>query len=285
MVGLFDRFTDRAKKVLVLAQEEALRFNHNYIGTEHLLVGLVVEGNGIAAKVLANFGLDPPRVREAFAFRIGRGDQPVKGELLFAPRAKRVIEFAMDEARALNHNYVGTEHLLLGLIRREEGTDRQPVAIMLLNELGVDLERVREQLIQVVWGAPRGTAAAGTPSVHVPVVQRTRDNVVTCRVDDRALGALDALVEAGVYTTRSEAAARLITAGIEANQALLERVYANVAEIRRIREQTQKLTESWRAGEGEGPTAPPGQSGQGQGQPPGDQPPDTVGPPASAPPP
>jgi ATP-dependent Clp protease ATP-binding subunit ClpA len=263
MSDRFDKFTERAKKALVLAQDEARRFNHNYIGTEHLLVGLVAEGNGIAAKVLANFGLDLPRVREAFAFRIGRGDQPVKGDITMAPRAKRVIELAIEEARGLNHNYVGTEHLLLGLIRREEGTDRQPVAIMLLDEMGVDLERVREQLIRVVSGAPGGTAAAGTPGVrgpvvHVPgpVVQRTRDNVVTCRVDDRALDALDALVEAGVYTTRSEAAARLIVAGMEANRPLLEKVYANVAEIRRLRDQTRQMTESWRA---EGAAETPGE--------------------------
>ena len=117
----FDKFTDRARKVLTLAQEEAQRFNHNYIGTEHLLLGLVREGEGVAARVLENMGVELPKVRTAVEFIIGRGDRPVVGEIGLTPRAKRVIELAIDEARRLGHNYIGTEHLLLGLVREGEG--------------------------------------------------------------------------------------------------------------------------------------------------------------------
>ena len=117
----FDKFTDRARKVLTLAQDEAQRFNHNYIGTEHLLLGLVREGEGVAARVLENMNVELPKVRTAVEFIIGRGDRPVVGEVGLTPRAKRVIELAIDEARRLGHNYIGTEHLLLGLVREGEG--------------------------------------------------------------------------------------------------------------------------------------------------------------------
>src|SRR5436190_1579218 len=114
----FDKFTERARKVLTLAQEEATRFNHNYIGTEHLLLGLVREGEGVAAKVLSNLGVELNRVRSAVEFIIGRGDRMIVGEIGLTPRAKKVIELAVDEARRLGHHYIGTEHLLLGLVRQ-----------------------------------------------------------------------------------------------------------------------------------------------------------------------
>src|SRR5918993_4572545 len=121
MSDRFDKFTERAKKVLVLAQEEAQRFNHNYIGTEHLLLGLVREGEGIAAKVLSNLGVELNKVRSAVEFIIGRGDRMVIGDISLTPRAKKVIELSVDEARRLNHNHIGTEHLLLGLVREGGG--------------------------------------------------------------------------------------------------------------------------------------------------------------------
>ena len=121
MSDRFDKFTERAKKVLVLAQEEAQRFNHNYIGTEHLLLGLVREGEGIAAKVLSNLGVELNKVRSAVEFIIGRGDRMVIGDISLTPRAKKVIELSVEEARRLNHNHIGTEHLLLGLVREGEG--------------------------------------------------------------------------------------------------------------------------------------------------------------------
>ncbi|MGC4106514.1 MAG: ATP-dependent Clp protease ATP-binding subunit [Thermomicrobiales bacterium] len=145
MAEKFDKFTDRARKVLTLAQEEAQRFNHNYIGTEHLLLGLVREGDGVAAKVLANMGVQLPKVRSAVEFIIGRGDSMIMGEIGLTPRAKKVIELSVDEARRLNHHYIGTEHLLLGLVREGEG-----IAAGVLESLGVNLEKVRAQVMQVV---------------------------------------------------------------------------------------------------------------------------------------
>src|SRR5579884_3304277 len=145
MPDRFDKFTERARKVLQLAQEEAQRFNHNYIGTEHLLLGLVREGEGVAAKVLANLGVDLNKVRSAVEFIIGRGDRTVTGDIGLTPRAKKVIELAVDEARRLDHHYVGTEHLLLGLIREGEG-----IAAGVLESLGVTLEKARAEVLKVL---------------------------------------------------------------------------------------------------------------------------------------
>ena len=145
MADKFERFTERARRVLMLAQEEAQRFNHNYIGTEHILLGLVREGEGVAAKVLASMGVELNKVRSAVEFIIGRGDKMVLGEIGLTPRAKKVIELAVDEARRLNHQYIGTEHLLLGLIREGEG-----IAAGVLESLGVNLDRVRAQVLQAV---------------------------------------------------------------------------------------------------------------------------------------
>src|SRR6478672_2634278 len=145
MADKFDKFTERARKVLTLAQEEAQRFNHNYIGTEHLLLGLVREGDGVAARVLNNMGVQLPKVRSAVEFIIGRGEGAVIGDIGLTPRAKKVLELAVDEGRRLNHHYIGTEHLLLGLVREGEG-----IAAGVLESLGVNLEKVRAQVMQVV---------------------------------------------------------------------------------------------------------------------------------------
>src|SRR5947209_1183618 len=141
----FDKFTERARKVLSLAQEEAQRFQHNYIGTEHLLLGLVREGEGVAAKVLSNLGVELNTVRNTVEFIIGRGDRVVLGEIGLTPRAKKVVELAIDEARRLHHHYIGTEHLLLGLVREGEG-----IAAGVLESLGVNLEKVRTQTVIVL---------------------------------------------------------------------------------------------------------------------------------------
>jgi ATP-dependent Clp protease ATP-binding subunit ClpC len=154
----FDKFTERARKVLSLAQEEAQRFNHNYIGTEHLLLGLVREGDGVAAKVLSNLGVELNKVRSAVEFIIGRGDRIVLGDIGLTPRAKKVIELAVDEARRLNHHYIGTEHLLLGLVREGEG-----IAAGVLESLGVNLEKVRTQTIQVLNQSGSGNAGDTSP--------------------------------------------------------------------------------------------------------------------------
>jgi ribosomal protein L37AE/L43A len=141
----FNRFTERARKVLNLAQEEAQRFQHNYLGTEHLLLGLVREGEGVAAKVLTGLGVDLEKVRKAVEDIIGRGDRVVPGEIGLTPRAKKVIELAIDEARHLNHHYVGTEHLLLGLIREGEG-----IGAGVLESFGLSLQEVRAKTMQIL---------------------------------------------------------------------------------------------------------------------------------------
>lgn len=141
----FNRFTKRAMKVIQLAQEEAQRFQHNYIGTEHLLLGLVREGEGVAAKVLSNLGVELNKVRSAVESIIGRGDRVVLGEIGLTPRAKKVIELAVDEARRLNHHFIGTEHLLLGLMREGEG-----IGAGVLESFGLSLQQVRAQTIQVL---------------------------------------------------------------------------------------------------------------------------------------
>jgi ATP-dependent Clp protease ATP-binding subunit ClpC len=146
----FDKFTDRARKVLTLAQDEAQRFNHNYIGTEHLLLGLVREGGGVAARVLENMNVELPKVRAAVTFIIGRGVVPTTGEVGLTPRAKRVIELAIDEARRMGHRYIGTEHLLLGLMREGEG-----IAAGVLESLGVNLDRVRHEVIRTLSESAR----------------------------------------------------------------------------------------------------------------------------------
>lgn len=145
MADKFEKFTERARKVFTLAQEEAQRLNHNYIGTEHLLLGLVREGDGIAARVLTNLGVQLPEVRQAVLDIIGEGKGEATGDPGLTPRAKKVIELSMDEARRLNNHYIGTEHLLLGLVREREG-----VAAIVLEKMGVSLEKVRGHVMQVV---------------------------------------------------------------------------------------------------------------------------------------
>ncbi len=167
MSDRFDKFTERAKKVLVLAQEEAQRFNHNYIGTEHLLLGLVREGEGVAAKVLSNLGVELNKVRSAVEFIIGRGNRMVIGDVNLTPRAKKVIELAVEEARRLNHNYIGTEHLLLGLVREGEG-----IAAGVLESLGVNLEKVRTQVIQVVNQSGSGSRSEGRKRTKTPTIDQ-----------------------------------------------------------------------------------------------------------------
>jgi len=163
----FDKFTERARKVLNLAQEEAQRFQHNYIGTEHLLLGLVREEEGVAAKVLSNLGVELDKVRSAVEAIIGRGDRILWGEIGLTPRAKKVIELAVDEARRLNHHYIGTEHLLLGLVREGEG-----IAAGVLESLGVNLEKVRTQTIQVLHAQERQTLVCSFCGKQQNQVQR-----------------------------------------------------------------------------------------------------------------
>jgi ATP-dependent Clp protease ATP-binding subunit ClpC len=152
MASRFEKFSERARRVLTLAQEEAKHFNHNYIGTEHILLGLVREEEGVGAKVLANLGVSLTKARSAVEFIIGRGEKPTTGEIGLTPRAKRVIELAIDEARHLGHNYIGTEHILLGLLREGEGeaSEGRGVAADVLDSFGINLERARSETNRVL---------------------------------------------------------------------------------------------------------------------------------------
>ncbi len=145
MASRFEKFSERARRVLSLAQEEAQRFNHNYIGTEHILLGLVRETDGVAARVLSSLGVELPKVRSAVEFIIGRGERPSPGDIGLTPRAKKVIELAVDEARRLSHHYIGTEHLLIGIMREGEG-----VAAGVLESLGVSLDKVRAETTRIL---------------------------------------------------------------------------------------------------------------------------------------
>ena len=152
---MFERFTDRARRVVVLAQEEARMLNHNYIGTEHILLGLIHEGEGVAAKALESLGISLEAVRQQVEEIIGQGQSAPTGHIPFTPRAKKVLELSLREALQLGHNYIGTEHILLGLIREGEG-----VAAQVLQKLGADLNRVRQQVIQLLSGYTGGKETA-----------------------------------------------------------------------------------------------------------------------------
>jgi len=157
MASRFEKFSERARRVLSLAQEEAQRFNHNYIGTEHVLLGLVRENEGTAAKVLGGLGIELNKIRSAVEFIIGKGDTAASGEIGLTPRAKKVIELAVDEARRLNHHYIGTEHLLIGLMREGEG-----VAAGVLESLGVTLDKVRGETNSVLNKSGRSSKGRST---------------------------------------------------------------------------------------------------------------------------
>ena len=173
---MFERFTDRARRVVVLAQEEARMLNHNYIGTEHILLGLIHEGEGVAAKGLESLGISLEGVRAQVEEIIGQGQQAPSGHIPFTPRAKKVLELSLREALQLGHNYIGTEHILLGLIREGEG-----VAAQVLVKLGADLNRVRQQVIQLLSGyqgkeaVQTGGPAEGTPSTSLVLDQFGRN--------------------------------------------------------------------------------------------------------------
>lgn len=161
---MFERFTDRARRVIVLAQDEAKMLNHNYIGTEHILLGLIHEGEGVAAKALEQMGISLEAVREQVIEIIGQGSTPPTGHIPFTPRAKKVLEYSLREALQMNHSYIGTEHILLGLIREGEG-----VAAQVLIKLGADLNRVRTTVLQLLSGYQEEgggqPATAGAPEM------------------------------------------------------------------------------------------------------------------------
>ncbi len=184
---MFERFTERARRVVVLAQDEARMLNHNYIGTEHILLGLIHEGHGLAAKALESLGISLAVVRQQVEEIIGRGQQePPSGHIPFTPRAKKVLELSLREALQLGHTYIGTEHILLGLIREGEG-----VAAQVLVGVGVDLNRARQQVIQLVTGRAEpqdAVAIAGDLRAQLTSVA-ARLAVIERRLKDVAAGA------------------------------------------------------------------------------------------------
>lgn len=223
-----DRFTDRALKALSLAHEEAARLNHDHTGTEHLLLGLAGEGGGVAAKVLAKAGLELDRARAEVerAAVLHAGSPDDKGVL--TTRASEALELAAKEADRFHHAYVDTEHLLLGVLELGEGT-----VATALDRLGVDTGLVRAEVERAI--------EAG--KVRQIQLDGPRNTVITLRLSDRAVDAIDALVQTGIRSTRSDAAAWLIGAGIEAQRPLFERVYATVEQIRQLRSEAQQIAE------------------------------------------
>ena len=166
---MFERFTDRARNVVVLAQDEARMLNHNYIGTEHILLGLIHESQGLAAHALTSLGIGLEPARQQVAEIVGRGENSPSGHIPFTPRAKKILEFSLREALQLGHNYIGTEHILLGLIREGEG---EGVAVEVLVNLGADLKRVRQEVIQLqadnptTEEMPQGPQGRGSGRAH-----------------------------------------------------------------------------------------------------------------------
>jgi ATP-dependent Clp protease ATP-binding subunit ClpA len=165
---MFERFTDRARRVVVLAQEEARHLNHDYIGTEHILLGLIHEGEGVAAKALESLDISLQAVRTEVEERIGHGTEAPTGHIPFTPRAKKALELSLRETLALGHNYIGTEHILLGLIQEGKG-----VAAQVLVKLGADLARVRQQVIALLSGYAGGVATAEQVGERVRLVRMT----------------------------------------------------------------------------------------------------------------
>ncbi|WP_163539020.1 ATP-dependent protease ATP-binding subunit ClpC [Gracilibacillus sp. YIM 98692] len=188
---MFGRFTERAQKVLALSQEEAVRLGHNNIGTEHILLGLVSEGEGIAAKALHAIGLSPEKIREEVESLIGKGNQ-VSQTIHYTPRAKKVIELSMDEARKLGHSYVGTEHILLGLIREGEG-----VAARVLNNLGVSLNKARQQVLQLLGSNESNNTQHGRGSQNNAVNTPTLDSLARDLTAIAKEGGIDPVIGRG----------------------------------------------------------------------------------------
>lgn len=258
MARLFRRHTLTAatKRALQGAEEEARRLQHGYIGTEHLLLGLLRVEDEITTQLLTGLEVELGKVRSAVESIIGRGDQPATGTMHATPRAKKVLVLAGEEARRFGREAVDTPHVLLGLVREGQG-----VAAGVLESLGATLDALREAVEvlpmdgeggqreeQEGGGEASDSAWWEQAGIRTRVEQSLRsffsgprDNVLSIRVDDGDVAAIDALVETGVLKTRSEAAAWLIRSGIEANRGLFEQVHAKTDEIRRLREEVQGL--------------------------------------------
>jgi Clp amino terminal domain, pathogenicity island component/UvrB/uvrC motif len=245
---MFERFTDRARRVVVLAQQEARLLNHNYIGTEHLLLGLAHEGQGVAAKALESLGIRLEALRSQVQEIIGQGPGTPSGHIPFTPRAKKVLELSLRESQQLGHNYIGTEHILLGLVREGEG-----VAAQVLVKLGGDLSRVRQQVIQLLSGSAGGPeAAVEMRPVPMPPpddlreageqlaeVRRQKEAAIQAQDFDRAAALRDAEEEllAGLAAREQEG-----TAGVDL-AAVVQEVQRLHGEVQRLHGEVQGLRE------------------------------------------
>ncbi|HEY7624386.1 MAG TPA: Clp protease N-terminal domain-containing protein [Candidatus Limnocylindria bacterium] len=221
-MGPFDRFNDRAKRVLALAQDEAIRFNHNYIGVEHLVLGLIREGEGVAARVLDALGADIQKARSSVEFIIGRGDASTSpSEITLSPRTKKVIELAIDEARKLGHSHVGTEHLLLAIVR--EG---QSVGTGVLEAIGVAIDSVRERVLAVLGQVPTATAA---PAEGIARMARVQMRPHERLGGDAQLALVRAYWEAGRANAEEVEPHHLLLGLIASEQAWIRRILRDLA--------------------------------------------------------
>jgi len=222
-----DQLAPETQAVFTQAEVEARTLEHNYIGTEHLLLALLAGPENIGTQVLHTFGVTAERVCKALDYINGQrgqqNDPPTEQPIGLTPRAKAAVTLAASETASIRQTLITPELLLIGILREGEG-----LGAGILRSLGVDLEKVRAQIYASLVGREK-------------IVSSPKGNVITCRIGDRDIDAIDALVEAGVRSTRSEAAAWLISAGIDANKALFETVYGTVAEIRRLRVVAQSL--------------------------------------------
>jgi exonuclease VII small subunit len=258
---MFERFTDRARRVVALAQEEARILFHNYIGTEHILLGLIREGEGVAARALESLGISLEAVRQQVEEIIGQGEQEPSGHIPFTPRTKKVLQLSLREARHLGHNYIGTEHILLGLIREGEG-----VAAQVLVRLGADLNRARQQVIQLlhgyqgedpdVWDDAPGGPRSGRDAADVlsgvaelewrlsAIEQRVGTGPATAELDDQ-IGQARQDKESAIDSCDFEQAASLrdrevkLIAYKDARQQLWEAAHPDLASLA---EQVQRLS-------------------------------------------
>lgn len=226
-----EKFSAQSKKVLAFAHEEARAFRHKYIGTEHLLLGLLRSTESQAAATLTSLGIMLEMARLAVEKIIGYGEEPFEGKPQLVPRAVSVLSLSVSESWSMKQSQVSPEAILLGLLREGGG-----VAMGILATFGADADKVRTQLFQTMALAGVSVPGANEPSP-------AKSNVIACRVDKRDLAAIDALIEAGIRSTRSDAAAWLIHTGIEANKVLFEKVEGTVAEIRRLRGVVQQLVQ------------------------------------------
>lgn len=221
------RYTTRARRIATLAQEEARRFNHAYLGAEHLLLAIVRDGESNAAHILVGLGVDLQELGSTIELHLGRGDQPVSGVLPKTPRLDKARECAAREASQVGAARIGTEHLLFGLL--SEGGN---VAAKVLTNFGVHESEVRDQVARLGADGERREAGPEAP----------KGIVLTCRITDHDRDVLDTLVEVGFRTSRSDAAAWAIHAGLDAHQALVEKAVTALAEMRRLRDEVQSMT-------------------------------------------